>query len=164
MRYRGRRGPGRAARRAACRHRHSGGGPGRRAAAGGLIPAEAFLGLDLADPPRILLKTSTHPDGRRQPEAFAALSPDAALALAQGGALLVGIDTPGVDPAGARELAAHLILASAGVRWLENLDLSRVEPGIYELIALPLRIPGADASPVRAVLVEHPLPARKPHA
>ncbi len=143
-------------------------GPARvvavRPGAGGLIPAEALRGLDLADPPRILLKTSTHPDSRRLPEAFAAPSPEAALVLAQGGAVLVGIDTPSVDPASARDLPVHRLLARAGVRWLENLDLSRAEAGLYELIALPLRIPGADASPVRAVLVEYLPDSGEPHA
>jgi arylformamidase len=35
---------------------------------------------------------------------------------------------------------------------LENLALSAVEPGDYELIALPMKLEGLDAAPVRAIL------------
>ena len=44
-----------------------------------------------------------------------------------------------------------------GVALLENLDLSAVEPGIYYLIAAPLKIAGAEAAPVRALLLERQL-------
>lgn len=37
---------------------------------------------------------------------------------------------------------------------LEGLDLSGVEEGIYFLMAAPLKIDGADGSPVRAILLE----------
>jgi len=46
----------------------------------------------------------------------------------------------------------HKVLAGAGIAILENLVLTHVEPGRYELIALPLKLEGMDASPVRAVL------------
>ena len=119
----------------------------------GLLPASALDPFDPSDPPRILLKTGTDPDPRRWTDRFAALSPGLARRLAEGGALLVGLDTPSVDPADSKDLAAHRILLDAGLAWLENLDLSRAEPGIYTLIALPLWIRGADASPVRAILI-----------
>ena len=51
-----------------------------------------------------------------------------------------------------KTLEAHHLLARAGVRWIENLELSHVTPGRYELIALPLKLIGGDAAPVRAVL------------
>jgi arylformamidase len=68
----------------------------------------------------------------------------------------VGIDTPSVDPFDSKDLAAHHALISGGVVNLEGLDLDLVPPGLYELIALPLRIEGLDASPVRAVLRAYP--------
>ncbi len=119
-----------------------------------LIPPEVLDGIALDDPPRILFKTGTHPDSTKFPDAFAALSPEAADRLVAGGTRLVGMDTPGVDPLGAERLESHERLADGGAFWLENLDLGDVSPGIYEFIALPLRIVGGCGSPVRAVLVE----------
>ena len=66
--------------------------------------------------------------------------------------LLVGLDTPSVDPFDSKTLDAHHALCRGGVGILEGLVLDGVPEGIYELIALPLRMAGLDASPVRAVL------------
>ena len=74
--------------------------------------------------------------------------------LAERGAVLFGIDTDSMDAFDSQDLPAHHRLTRHGIAILEGLDLSRVAPGEYELIALPLRLVGADASPVRAVLVE----------
>jgi arylformamidase len=104
------------------------------------------------DPPRLLLKTESVADRSRFPEAFTALSPELAALLAGRGLLLVGLDTPSVDPVGGDDLPAHHALAGAGVVLLEGLVLDEVPPGLYELIALPLKLAGLDASPVRAVL------------
>jgi len=67
---------------------------------------------------------------------------------------LVGIDSQSVDPADSKELPSHHRLLARGLRVLENLVLDDVEAGDYELIALPLKLVEADASPVRAVLRE----------
>lgn len=72
--------------------------------------------------------------------------------LCDNGAVLVGVDGPSVDPVKSKTLDNHHALWRSGIAILENLDLSGVEPGEYELIALPLRIPGADATWVRAIL------------
>jgi arylformamidase len=48
--------------------------------------------------------------------------------------------------------AAHRALLSAGICIVEGLDLRRVEPGVYDLVVLPLLIPGADGAPARALL------------
>ena len=122
--------------------------------ASGRITSASLGSVDLASPPRVLLRTDTCPDPSAWNPAFAALAPETARLLSSRGALLVGVDTPGIDPFTSKDLPAHRILADAGVRWIENLDLGGVEPGVYELVALPLRMPGADASPVRAVLVQ----------
>lgn len=70
---------------------------------------------------------------------------------AQGGRLM-GIDIASFDPARSAELACHREAIAHGVVLLEGLDLSAAPEGEAELIALPLRWAGADASPVRAVL------------
>ena len=72
--------------------------------------------------------------------------------LADRGVQLVGVDTPSVDPADSTDLPSHQVLRRRGLRVLENLELSAVPAGDYELIALPLKLVTADASPVRAVL------------
>jgi len=111
---------------------------------------------DLAEPPsapRVLLKTGTFGSRERFDDAFAGLDPELAPALAARGVVLVGIDTPSVDPYDDHAYTAHRALVAAGVCWLEGLVLADVPPGRYELSALPLRIEGGDGSPVRAVLV-----------
>ena len=69
------------------------------------------------------------------------------------GVILLGLDVPSVDPIDSKDLPIHHALGSLGIAILESVNLSRVEPGVYELIALPLKLAGADGSPVRAILV-----------
>jgi arylformamidase len=112
--------------------------------------AHALAGL----PPRVLVRTyATMPQARFDDELPAF---DAALIelLADQGVLLVGIDSASVDPAASKELPSHQVLRRRGLRVLENLLLDEVPEGDYELIALPLKLISADASPVRAVLRE----------
>ncbi|MEZ4238175.1 MAG: cyclase family protein [Myxococcota bacterium] len=109
-------------------------------------------GGDLA--PRVLFHTGTFPDPDRFDEDFAALSPELVDALAARGVVLVGIDTPSVDPCHDRELRSHQALARHDLAVLEGIVLEGVPEGRYTLVALPLPIVGADASPVRAVLIE----------
>ncbi|MGZ3689604.1 MAG: cyclase family protein, partial [Bdellovibrionota bacterium] len=73
-------------------------------------------------------------------------------ALAAKGVILVGIDTPSVDPAEDQALETHQAIARHNLANLEGIVLDQVPEGIYELTALPLKLQGADASPVRAVL------------
>ena len=122
--------------------------------ADGRIGPESLEGIDVASAPRLLFKTGTDPDPAQWPGTFAALARETCAIAAERGAVLVGIDTPSVDPADSTTLEAHHALLAGGLHWLENLDLSGVEPGVYELCALPLKIVGACASPVRAVLIE----------
>jgi arylformamidase len=72
--------------------------------------------------------------------------------LADLGVRLIGIDTASIDPADSKDLSAHQVLRRRDLRVLENLVLQQVPEGDYELIALPLKLTTADASPVRAVL------------
>jgi arylformamidase len=117
-----------------------------------LIEPRHLEGIDLANPPRILFKSESVRDRRSFPERFTALSPETAARLAERGVLLVGMDTPSVDPFESKTLDAHHALLRGGAAILEGLVLDGVPEGVYELIALPLRLSGLDASPVRAVL------------
>jgi arylformamidase len=103
---------------------------------------------------RMLFRTGTYPDPRRFEPDFAALSPELIEHLAESGTRLVGIDTPSVDPFDSKELPTHRACRRRDVAILEGLALASVPEGEYELIALPLRLAGFDASPVRAVLRE----------
>jgi len=110
---------------------------------------------DLAGPvraPRVLLATGSYPDPSRFNQDFAALAPELVDALHRAGVILVGIDTPSVDLFASKELPAHQRCLALDIAILEGLVLEPVPEGIYELIALPLRLEGFDASPVRAVL------------
>ena len=66
---------------------------------------------------------------------------------------LVGIDTPSIDPASAKTLTAHHRVAKHKMAILEGIVLTKVLPGLYGLIALPLKLKNCDASPVRAILL-----------
>ena len=103
--------------------------------------------------PRVLLRTGTFPDPDDFNEDFAALSPELIEHLAPQGVRLVGIDTPSIDLCHDKVLNTHLAVARHDLAVLEGIVLDSVEPGLYTLIALPLRLEGADASPVRAVLI-----------
>lgn len=112
-----------------------------------------FEGVDLRSAERVLFRTPAAPATDAWDDRFTYLSIEAARALAEAGVELVGIDTPSVDAMDSKTLDAHKILFEGGVAILESIDLSGVEPGPYQLIALPLRIAGGDSSPVRAVLL-----------
>jgi arylformamidase len=107
--------------------------------------------------PRVLLRTGTYPDARAFCVPFAALDPGLVDWLAGQGVRLVGIDTPSVDVHDSKDLPSHHACLRHDMAILEGLRLDAVPPGMYELIALPLRLVGFDASPVRAVL--RPLPS-----
>lgn len=112
---------------------------------------------DIADkldsaPPRILLRLAETTDPNRWPTGFRALSSDVIELLATRDVVLVGIDTPSVDPETSKDLPAHRAALRADMRILENLVLAHVAPGDYELLALPVNLAGLDAAPVRAVL------------
>jgi arylformamidase len=80
------------------------------------------------------------------------LAPDAAALLVERGVRAVGIDYLSIGAPGEEGYEVHRVLLRAGIWIVEGLDLSAVAPGRYELICLPLRVPGADGTPARAVL------------
>jgi arylformamidase len=123
------------------------------APAGGALAPELLDGIDVAATPRILFRTRRQPGPDAWEDDFAHLSPALATRLAADGAVLVGLDTPSVDPSDSKSLEAHHALFAGRVANLENLRLDHVSPGRYTLVALPLALEGMDASPVRAVLL-----------
>ncbi|NOT00599.1 MAG: kynurenine formamidase [Phycisphaerales bacterium] len=120
------------------------------------VARDARIGPDLIpdhlDAPRVLIATGTYPDPTAFNTDFAALSVELVDALHARGVRLVGIDTPSVDLFDSKDLPAHHAFLRHDMAILEGLVLTGVADGCYELIALPLKLVGFDASPVRAVL------------
>ena len=112
--------------------------------------AHALRGL----PPRVLVRTYQRAPVERWDPGLAAFAADTIERLADAGVRLVGIDTASIDPADSKTLDSHQVIRRRGLRVLENLVLDGVPEGDYELIALPLKLMTADASPVRAILRE----------
>lgn len=115
------------------------------------------LGAELLEPfpdlpDRVLIRTGQPDRWHEFPEGFTGLAPELIHALADRGVRLVGTDAPSVDPFGGEGLPAHRACAERDVLIVEGLALAEVPEGPYRLICLPLAIPHADASPVRALL------------
>jgi len=117
-------------------------------------PADLGAQLDALQATRVLFQTGSFPDPDHFNEDFNSLSPELIEALGERGVVLVGLDTPSVDPFDSKALESHAALRRQGMVNLEGLCLEAVTPGLYELVALPLRLVGADASPIRAVLLQ----------
>ena len=117
------------------------------------------LRLDATAPTveRVLLRTGRSIADGTFPGEWPVLTPDCLLQLIQGGLRLVGVDCPSVDDRASQDLANHHMIFGAGAFILENLDLREVVPGRYELFALPLKLEGLDAAPVRAALRSYQL-------
>jgi arylformamidase len=107
---------------------------------------------------RVLFKTrnSRHwaNDDHEFDKEFIALTGDAAMQLVHRGVKLVGVDYLSVEAHGSKTHPVHDTLLGAGVVIIEALNLSDVAAGDYELIALPLKLKGADGAPARVVLRE----------
>jgi arylformamidase len=122
------------------------------------LPRGATIGVDsvagrLLGAPRLLFKTGSFPDPDHFNEDFVAFAPELIDWASERGIVLIGIDTPSVDPFSSKTLPSHhATRRGPALAILEGLSLAHVAPGLYELVALPLRLEGADASPVRAAL------------
>ncbi len=119
-------------------------------------------------PERVLVRTYKRMPVDNWDNGLAAYAPATVEHLAALGVKLIGIDTASIDPAASKTLDSHQVIRRLGLRVLENLVLDDVPEGDYELIALPLKLAQADASPVRAILrdLAHPDLAaiqRQPH-
>lgn len=114
-----------------------------------LMPQDLIVELRA---PRVLFRTLSYPDPHQFNDDFCSLSPELICLLQKSHVILVGIDTPSVDPAFDKSLATHKAIAAADLAILEGLVLAHVPDGLYRLMAFPLPLVGFDASPVRAVL------------
>lgn len=103
-------------------------------------------------PPRVLVRTYARMPVDHWDPALPAFAPETVQRLADLGVVLIGIDSASIDPADSKALDSHQVIRQRGLRVLENLWLDEVPEGDCELIALPLKLMQADASPVRAVL------------
>ena len=104
---------------------------------------------------RVLFKTLSFSNPMQWNDNFFAFSAQTIEFLYQNKVKLVGIDTPSIDPASSKTLDAHRKVFERDMSILEGIVLNHVKTGSYELIALPLKIKNADASPVRAILLPH---------
>jgi arylformamidase len=103
-------------------------------------------------PARVILRTWLRAPTERWDADFASVDPATIDLLAAHGVRLIGIDTPSLDHQDSKTMDAHHAVRRHGMAILEGVVLDAVSPGDYELIALPLKLAGMDASPVRAVL------------
>ncbi len=117
-----------------------------------VLDEQVVAGWDLGGARRVVVRTRAVADPDVFPRDGAYFTAGGAAALAATGICLVGLDTSSVDRWDSQDLAAHRTFFDAGVAILEGLDLHAVAPGDYDLIAVPLRLMDADASPVRALL------------
>lgn len=119
-------------------------------------PSEKIMVSQIKDEikaPRVLFKTSTAERLHPFVEDYAALDSSLVEFLHQQKVCLIGIDTPGVDLyTDCQKVFAQKAASHYKIGILECLQLKGVPPGLYELIALPLKLVGFEASPVRAIL------------
>ncbi|MEH7126282.1 arylformamidase [Bacillus sp. JJ1532] len=108
--------------------------------------------VDLSRVTRLLIYTGAWKNRAVFPESIPFIEPGLAAYLSQKGVRLIGLDLPSVDPLDSKELSAHHELTRYGVHILEGLVLDHIDPGEYELAAIPLPLAEADGSPVRAIL------------
>lgn len=119
------------------------------------IEAGDLRGVHLGYGCRVLFKTRNSGFWRRKRfrKDFTYIGASAARLLARRGASLVGIDYLSAERFGITADPAHKALLGAGCVILEGIDLSRVEPGLYDLLCCPLKIQGGDGAPARVFLV-----------
>ena len=100
----------------------------------------------------VLLHTAAWQDRTTFPSSWPEFDTSIAEWMAGKGIRLLGVDVPSVDPQTSKELPMHQAMNRTGRFILEGIVLDGVPAGVYQLAALPLKITGADGSPVRAVL------------
>lgn len=104
--------------------------------------------------PRLLIKTGAWTDHSRFPNSIPVMDADVPDYLRGQRIILLGLDVPSVDTLDSKDLSNHHALYRCGISILESLDLRNAAAREYELIALPLKLIGADGAPVRAVLIK----------
>ncbi len=118
------------------------------------VAAEDFAGVDLSDDVRLLIKTQNswlwdskefHPD-------YVGVTESGARHLVEHGVKVLGVDYLSVEVFDAPGKPAHHVLLGAGTIVIEGLNLRNVDPGVYEMFCLPLRVVGSDGAPARVIL------------
>lgn len=119
------------------------------------VTAEHLRTHDLRGAERVLLRTrnSAFIHSREFVREYTYLAPDGADHLVSSGVRLVGIDYLSIEQFHSGHHRTHKTLLGRNVVIVEGLDLSAAPAGRYQLYCLPLRIPGGDGAPARAVLV-----------
>lgn len=117
-----------------------------------LVEPDHLLPRVPAGTARLLLRTYAAFPHAAWDSSFTALAAATIDGLAAQGVRLIGVDAPSLDPQTSKTMEAHMAVRRHGMAILEGLVLDDVPEGFFELIALPLRLATADASPVRAVL------------
>jgi arylformamidase len=120
------------------------------------ITADVLRDIDVSMYRRILFKTRNSELLRDEAfhEEYVSLELSAAKVLVERGVRVVGIDYLSIEAYDSAEHPVHKLLTEHDMVILEGLNLSAVEPGVYFLVALPLKLKGADGAPARVVLVE----------
>lgn len=111
------------------------------------LDLEALGGVE-----RVLVRTYSEFPHENWDSAFRAVHHTTIDALSRLGCRLIGLDSASLDPETSKTMDAHHAVRRNDMRILEGLVFDGVPDGRYELIALPLKIAGADAAPVRAIL------------
>ena len=119
-----------------------------------LISRKLLEAVDTASAKAVLFRTCAWQDRAVFPEEIPTVDIGVVEWMVDNGIVLFGVDLPSVDSITSKDLPIHHALGTAGRYILEGLVLDNIAEGIYKLIALPLKIEGADGSPVRAVLIE----------
>ena len=122
--------------------------------AGSRVEVDDLCWPALVGAERVLLRTYASFPATEWDSHFTAISHEVIARLHTLGVRLIGTDAASLDPETSKTLDAHHAVHAGDLRILEGLVLDDVPPGEYELIALPLKIAGGDASPVRAILRE----------
>jgi arylformamidase len=120
------------------------------------ITAAHLEGVDLEGVERILFATRNSGFNRDREfrKDYTFVAPDAAEVLVKRGVKLVGVDYLSIEQFKSGHHKTHKTLLGAGVIIVEGLSFTGVPAGTYELICLPLSLPGLDGAPARAVLRE----------
>jgi len=122
----------------------------------GHITRAVLENCDLSGVTRALFKTRNSlrwaNDDHEFDKEFVAIAADAAQLLVEHGVKLVGVDYLSVEAFGSKEHPVHSTLLGANVVIIEGLNLAGASAGDYELIALPIKLKGADGAPARVVL------------
>ncbi|HSO58523.1 MAG TPA: cyclase family protein, partial [Paenisporosarcina sp.] len=121
----------------------------------GVISRESLQKVDVAAAKAVLFRTNAWTNRTVFPEEIPAFDVEVVEWMVENDIVLFGVDLPSVDAITSKDLPMHHALGTAGRYILEGLVLEEIVEGTYRLIALPLKIEGADGSPVRAVLIEN---------